>query len=83
MLRLLLAAAIVLPLAVLLVAAHLSWKAREQEAWDRMARLNDLVHESVSKLFDAQLLAVEQVQQLTDDLDDAEIHAREPELHAR
>ncbi|MBN8871286.1 MAG: response regulator [Rhodospirillales bacterium] len=82
-LRLLLAAAIVLPLAVLLVAAHLSWKAREQEAWDRMARLNDLVHESVSKLFDAQLLAVEQVQQLTDDLDDAEIHAREPELHAR
>jgi two-component system NtrC family sensor kinase len=73
----------VLPLTVLLLAAYLSWAAQEQEAWDRMARLNDLVHESVSKLFDAQLLAVEEVQQLTGTLDDAAIRARESELHAR
>ncbi|MBN8930100.1 MAG: hypothetical protein BGO51_23000 [Rhodospirillales bacterium 69-11] len=83
LLRLLLGAAIVLPLAVLAITARLSWDARLQEAWDRTARLNDLVYESVSKLFDAQLLAVEQVQELTEDLDDAAILARAPELHAR
>ena len=83
LLRLLAVAAIVLPLAVLAGGSLVAWQNKQKEAWDSTARLADLVYEGVSKLFDAQLLVLEQAQALTEGLDATQLAAHQDEVHRR
>ncbi|MDR3535282.1 MAG: response regulator [Acetobacteraceae bacterium] len=83
LLRLLSVAAIVLPLAVLAGGSAIAWRNQQRDTWDSTARLTDLVYECFSKLFEAQLLVLDETQALTDGLDDAALQAGEAELHQR
>jgi two-component system NtrC family sensor kinase len=81
LLRLLLAAAIVLPVTVLAAGGTIAWNSRQQEAWERSSRLVDLIYESVSRLFDTHLMVLDQVQALVDGHSDTQIAADQPALH--
>jgi hypothetical protein len=59
-LRLLQVAAIILPALILAAGGALAWRSVYQDASDETDRIVDLVYESTSKLFGAQLLALEQ-----------------------
>jgi len=82
-LRFLVVASILLPIAVLAAGSWVTWETKQREAWDKTARLVDLIHASVSKLFDAQLLVNEQVSLAIGTMDDARIKNEEKELHDR
>jgi two-component system NtrC family sensor kinase len=81
LLRLLAGATLLLPLTVFAAGGAIAWQTQKQEAWDKTGRLIDLVYESVSRLFDAHLLALQQAQKLVVGLDDAEVAHRQAELH--
>src|SRR5690349_5798549 len=83
LLRVLAAASLLIPMVMLLVGGVLSWQTRQQDAWDKSARLVDLLHESTSKLFETQLLALEQIGPMFEGLDSATIAARESQFHDR
>ena len=82
-LRLLQVASIALPIVLLAVGSRLAWQTVFQDASDETDRIADLVYESTSKLFYAQLLALEQVKLTIAPLDDSAIQANEHELHDR
>jgi two-component system NtrC family sensor kinase len=72
-----------IPVVMLLVGGMITWQARRQDAWDKSTRLVDLLHESTSKLFQTQLLALEQIGLILDGLDSAAIADRQSQLHDR
>jgi two-component system NtrC family sensor kinase len=81
LLRLLSVAAIVLPLLVLGGGSAIAWHNKQIDGWDSTSRLTDLIYESVSKLFAAQLLVLDEAQALTEGLDDDALRAHEADLH--
>jgi two-component system NtrC family sensor kinase len=81
LLRLLLVATLALPTALWISEGAISWHSKQLAAWDRTSRLTDLVYQNISRLVDAQLLALEQLQILTDGMDDVTLRAHEHELH--
>jgi two-component system, NtrC family, sensor kinase len=82
-LRLLQLASIALPIMILAAGGRLAWLTEFRDASDETDRIVDLVYESTSKLFEAQLLALEQVRLTIAPLDDSAIAANEHELHDR
>lgn len=83
LLHVLAVATIVLPIAVFAAGGAIAWQDIRQDAWDKSARTVDLAYESTSRLFDTNLLVLDQAQQLTAGLDDAAITAHQSELHQR
>lgn len=82
-LRLLAAAALLLPLVVFATASWIAYDRAFVEARTRLDRTLDLVHEHAVKVFETHDLVVEQANQIVLGLSDAEIKARGPELHDR
>jgi two-component system, NtrC family, sensor kinase len=83
LLRAMAAASLVIPMVMLLAGGILSWQSKQQDAWDKSTRLVDLLHESTSKLFETQFLALEQIGLMLEGLDSTTIAARESQFHDR
>ncbi len=81
--RVLLPAAVGLPLLIMAGAAWLSWQQAWRAAETEMAHAADAAAEYARRLLDGQLLRIEFAEELLNGLSDAEIRVREPELHAR
>ncbi len=69
MLRLLAAAAVVLPLLLLLSAGILVWRNQKREAWIMNDRLTELAASNVSRLLHMQMLVLDQAAALSRELD--------------
>jgi two-component sensor histidine kinase len=82
MLRLLLPAMVLLPLAMNAAAAYAAWRQTWSEAATEMARTADAAAEYARRLFDGLLLRLDRADDILAGLTDADIRAREPELHA-
>jgi len=82
-LRFLAMASIVIPVLILVAGGLITWRDKQQEAMDQTIRLVDLVYESASKLFEAQLLATDQVRLMIGTRDDAQVIAEQQDLHLR
>jgi two-component system NtrC family sensor kinase len=80
-LRLLAVASILVPLMILAGGGWLAWDQKRGEARDETLHLLQLVTDSSAKLFDAQLLALEQTKLLLRDSDDAAVRANQQALH--
>ncbi|HVY14284.1 MAG TPA: response regulator [Rhodopila sp.] len=80
-LRLLAAASIAVPVLVLACGGWIAWEQKRQEAFDETTHLLQLVTDSSAKLFDSQLLALEQTKLLLRDATDADVRANEERLH--
>jgi two-component system NtrC family sensor kinase len=80
-LRILAAASIIIPLLILAGSGWMTWQQKRQEALDETLHLMQLVSDSSAKLFDSQLLALEQTKLLLHDQDDASVRANQLELH--
>jgi two-component system NtrC family sensor kinase len=80
-LRFLAVISIVLPVLMLCVGGQIAWQAKKQEASDQTVRLVDLVYESASRLFDAQLSAAEQASLLVGTMDDDAVAASQWDIH--
>ena len=76
-------AAVLLPLAVFVAAASLSYQAHFAEARDRLVHSLDVIHEHAVKVFETHELVASQVNALLLGLSDAEVRAQEAALHAR
>lgn len=83
LLRLLTVAALLLPILVFATASWIAYGNAFDTASERLQRTLDLVHEHAAKVFETQDLVVEQINQILSGLTDAEIRAREADLHAR
>ena len=81
--RLLLLGVVLTPLALLGISAWRSWDAAWHSAEVEGARTAQAAGEYAQRLLEAQLLRIERANDVLQDLADAEIRAREPELHAR
>ncbi|MGG5887740.1 HWE histidine kinase domain-containing protein [Falsiroseomonas sp. HC035] len=81
-LGLLLAATICLPLLLLAANAWLSWHGAWQEAEAEVTRTADAAAEYARRVLDGLLLRADQANALLSRMPDAEIRAREEELHA-
>jgi two-component system NtrC family sensor kinase len=82
-LRFLAGLSVAIPILMLCVGGQIAWQAKKHEALDQTVRLVDLVYESVSRLFDAQLLAAEQASLLVGTMDDDAVTANELDIHKR
>ena len=71
--RLLWTAAIGIPLAVVLVASHLTWKNVEQQTRARIARTVDMLHEHALRSFETQEAVLEAIDQRVRDMSWPEI----------
>jgi two-component system NtrC family sensor kinase len=80
-LRTLAVASIIIPLMILAGGGWLAWQQKRQEALEETLHLTQLVSDGTAKLFDAQLLALEQTKLLLHDQDDAAVRANQLELH--
>ncbi len=80
-LRVLAAASIIIPLVILAGGGWFAWQEKRQEALDETLHLMRLVSDSSAKLFDTQLLALDQTKLLLLAQDDATVHANQMELH--
>jgi two-component system, NtrC family, sensor kinase len=82
-LRFLAVVSLALPVLLLCAGGQMAWQAKKQEALDQTVRLVDLVYESASKLFDAQLLAAEQTTLMVGTMDDDAVAAGQWDMHTR
>jgi PAS domain S-box-containing protein len=80
-LRLLLPAAVVLPLAALGASAWFTWQEAWRSAERELVRTTDASAEYVRRVLDGHRTAVDRINDLLRGLTDAEIRAREPQLH--
>ncbi|GJE52143.1 Sensor histidine kinase RcsC [Methylobacterium tardum] len=83
LLRWLTAAALALPILIFTTASWIAYGNAFSEAHERLHRTLDLMHEHAAKVLETHDLVVEQIDQLTRGLSDADVRAREPDLHAR
>ena len=74
-------ASILLPVLLFSVSATISWKTSLDSTRQRLERTIDILYEHATKVFETQQLAASEVNQIVFGLTDAEIVAREPELH--
>jgi two-component system NtrC family sensor kinase len=81
MLWLLLAAVIALPVAALGIGGYYIWQGVAEEAERDLQRRADIGAENASRVFETQALVLRAVSRMTQGLSDAEIKAREGELH--
>ena len=81
--RLLIAAALLLPLLVFATASWIAYGHAFEEARSRLQRTLDLVHEHAVKVFETDDLVAEQVNESLAGLSDADVRAREQALHER
>ncbi len=81
--RLLLVGVVITPLVLLGISAWRSWDAAWQSAEVEGARTAHAAAEYAQRLLEAQLLRIERANDVLQNLTDAEIRAREPELHTR
>ena len=80
-LRILTAASLIVPLVILAGVGWLDWNEKRQEASNDTMRLLELVTDSTSKLFDQQVLALQQTRLLLNDRTDSDIRQHQAELH--
>ena len=80
--RLLLAAAVVLPMLVAIAGAWLSWHQAWSAAEREVADAADATAEYARRVFDGLVLRLDRAEDILSGLTDAEIIAREAELHA-
>lgn len=76
-------ASILVPVLLFAVSATISWRTSLDSTRQRLERTVDILYEHATKVFETQQLAASEVNQLVHGLSDAEIVAREPELHNR
>ena len=80
-LQVLVAAAIALPLLITSAGAWLSWHSTWNQAEQETARAADAAAEFVGRTFDGLLLRIDRANGILNGMTDAQIRAREPELH--
>ena len=83
MLRLLLVAAIIIPLSLGSVAAYLSYQASSANAAAAAAQAVAVATENTTKILDTHLLVAARINDLLGAMSDDQIHASEKELHDR
>ena len=81
--RLLLAASIVLPIAIFLFAAWVSYQQHVVEGRDRVQRNLNTIYEHALKVFETFELSARYLDELTDRVSDATIRSKEADFHAR
>jgi signal transduction histidine kinase/CheY-like chemotaxis protein len=81
LLRLLAAAALILPLALFLVASWISYHDKQALANERIARSLDVMQEQALKAFQSVTVALDAIDRLLQERSPAEIAAAEPQLH--
>lgn len=81
--RLLVAAAFVLPLLVFAIASAMFYGRRFDDARDRLSRTLDIAHEHAVKVFETLDLVRSQVDQAVSGLSDDEIRRQERSIHLR
>jgi two-component sensor histidine kinase len=81
--RLLLLAVVLTPLALLGISGWRSWEVAWANAQVEGARTAEAAAEYAQRLLEAQLLRIERANDVLQGLTDAEIRAREPDLHAQ
>jgi two-component system, NtrC family, sensor kinase len=82
LLRLLAAAALILPLALFLFASWISYRDKQALADERITRSLDVMQEQALKAFQSITVALDAIDRLVDARSPAEIAAAEPRLHA-
>ena len=82
-LRLLVAASIILPIAIFLFAAWISYHQHLAEARDRVQRNLNTIYEHALKVFETFELSARYLDELTAGTTDADIRSREAEFNAR
>jgi two-component system NtrC family sensor kinase len=82
-LRLLVAASILLPIAIFLFAAWVSYDQHLAEARDRVQRNLNTIYEHALKVFETFELSARYLDELTEGATEADIRKREPEFNAR
>ncbi len=82
LLRLLAAAALILPLSLFLFASWISYRDRQALADERITRSLDVMQEQALKAFQSITVALDAIDRLLDGRSPAEIAAAEPHLHA-
>lgn len=81
--QLLLAASILLPIAIFLVASWVSYEQHLSEARDRVQRNLNTIYEHALKVFETFELSARYTDELTAETSDAEIRKNEANLHSR
>jgi two-component system NtrC family sensor kinase len=82
-LRVLLAASVIIPLAVFAGAASMLHRAEADAARDRVTHTTDVAFEHAAKVFETHQLLLGEIDELLRGLGDHEILSHEPELHDR
>ncbi len=82
LLRLLAAAALILPLSLFLFASWISYRDRQALTEERITRSLDVMQEQALKAFQSITVALDAIDRLLDGRSPAEIAAAEPHLHA-
>jgi two-component system, NtrC family, sensor kinase len=83
LLQLMMAASVVLPILLFLVAGVLNYRYQHAVADDRIERSLDIVHENALKVFQTGERAIAEVEEVTRGMMDAAIAANQPQLHDR
>jgi two-component system, NtrC family, sensor kinase len=83
LLQLMMAASVVLPTLLFLVAGVLNYRYQHAVADDRIERSLDIVHENALKVFQTGERAIAEVEEVTRGMTDAAIAANQPQLHER
>jgi two-component system NtrC family sensor kinase len=83
LLRWMMAASLALPLALFAFASALSWSSTRDTADRQIERALDVAHEHALKVFETIDRSLSEINEIIRDLSDAEIRAREPQLHLR
>jgi two-component system NtrC family sensor kinase len=82
-LQLMMAASVVLPVLLFLVAAVLNYRSQRVVADDRIERSLDIAHENAVKVFQTGERAIAEAEEVVRGMPDEAIAANQPQLHAR
>lgn len=80
-LRLILIIVAILPLTVLVIGAYFLWRDAQAAAWDDLEWRSGVAAENASRIFVTDVIALRQMQDLLDDMSEAEIVANQQEIH--
>ncbi|UFZ02071.1 ATP-binding protein [Bradyrhizobium ontarionense] len=83
MLRWMMVASLALPVALFLIAAHVSYGTTSEEADREIRRSLDVVHEHALKVFETIDRSLSEIDEIVRDLSDTDIRTRGQALHAR
>ncbi len=81
LLRVLLAASLLLPLTLFIFASWLNYRSTFQQATSDLLRISEVAREQAAKVFDGEAQVIDRVNELMRGMDAATVRAQEPILH--